>query len=478
MTRPQLLAAVLAAVFVALATVPVHRAAAARVEVVDAASVALDVEHGKGRLLRFPGRVSTVFLADPNVADVQVKSPTMIYVLGKTVGETTLYGLGRDESLVASMTIRVTHNVRSLESLIRQSVANADVQVKSFEGSILVSGRVGTPEAAADVMALANRFTDKDNVINKLQVTQPTQVNLRVRMAEVSRSLLQRLGVNWEALFNNGSAIVGLATGNPVVSGGSFLTRQNGVDNIVGAFSRGNVDFNVIFDFLNEEGLVTLLAEPNLTAANGQKANFLAGGEFPIVVPQRDNLATIEFKEFGVSLEFTPTILGDNRISLHVLPEVSQLTTSGSVEINGFVIPALTKRRAETRVELASGQSFAIAGLLQETVDHGVRKLPGLGDLPVLGKLFTSDAYERGESELVIIVTPYLVRPADPTALQTPIASLPSTAATGQLADARAAVPGSLADAGGPRAAPLIGGTRDQKELSRRLAGPVGFILN
>lgn len=478
---------VTAAVFVVLATIvavaPASPAAASRVEVLDADTTALEVENGKGRLLRFPRRVSSVFLADPSIADVQVKSPTMIYLYGKGVGETTLFGLGSDDALVASMTIRVSHNVRSLEALINQTVKDADVQVRSFEGSILVSGSVGTPGAAANVMELASRYAAKDKLINRLEVTQPTQVNLRVRMAEVSRSLLERFGVNWQALFNNGTAALGLATGNPVLSeAGQFLTRQNGVDNIVGAFSSGNVDFNVIFDFLNEEGLVTLLAQPNLTASTGQKAEFLAGGEFPIVVPQDNNFATVVFKEFGVSLEFTPTILDNNRISLHVLPEVSQLSTNGAVEVNGFVIPALTTRRAETRVELASGQSFAIAGLLQETVDNDVRKLPGLGNVPVLGKLFSSERYTRGESELVIVVTPYLVNPVDnPADIKLPVAAAPDALSARPLdggPSRRSAEPTSLAEAPRQVATPLIGGTEDQRQLSRRLAGPIGFILN
>lgn len=482
MTRVYRLAAAVAFLMTLSAVSLSHAAAPARVEVLDSATVELEVEHGKGRLLRFPRRVATVFLADPGIADVQVKSPTMIYLLGKGVGETTLFGLGSDDVLVASMTIRVSHNVRSLEALINQTVKGADVQVRSFEGSILVSGKVATPAGAADVMELAGRFASKDDVINRLEVTQPTQVNLRVRMAEVSRSLLERFGVNWQALFNNGSAVAGLVTGNPVLgAAGNLLTRQNGVDNIVGAFSKGNVDFNVIFDFLSEEGLVTLLAQPNLTASTGQKAEFLAGGEFPIVVPQDNNFATIVFKEFGVSLEFTPTILSDDRISLHVLPEVSQLTSNGAVEINGYVIPALTTRRAETRVELASGQSFAIAGLLQESVDHDVRKLPGLGDVPVLGKLFTSDRYERGESELVIVVTPYLVQPVDPASIQTPVAGLPHALTSRQLAErsaGRSPEPSSLTVARAPLDPPLIGGNDETRELSRRLAGPVGFILN
>lgn len=482
MTGLQRLAAVLLVVLPAVAAaMPASAATAARVEVIDAGAVELEVENGKGRLLKFPRRVSTVFLADPGVADVQVKSPTMIYLLGKSVGETTLYGLGSDDALVASMTVRVSHNVRSLEALINETVADAEVRVRSFEGSILMTGRVATPAAAADVMELAGRFAAKEDVINRLQVTQPTQVNLRVRMAEVSRTLLERFGVNWQALFNNGSTVVGLVTGNPVLgAAGDFLTRQSGVDNIVGAFSNGNVDFNVIFDFLSEEGLVTLLAQPNLTAATGQKAEFLAGGEFPIIVPQDNNFATVVFKEFGVSLEFTPTILSDNRIALHVLPEVSQLSSNGAVEVNGFVIPALTTRRAETRVELASGQSFAIAGLLQESVDHDVRKLPGLGDVPVLGKLFTSDRYSRGESELVIVVTPYLVHPVDPAAVRLPVAGSPEAVPTRRLADrASGGTPEPTSLAALPHSAqPLIGGSDATRQLTRQLAGPVGFILN
>ncbi len=254
-------------------------------------------------------------------------------------------------------------------------------------------------------------------MINRLAVAAPTQVNLRVRVAEVSREIEKQLGFNWDIMGSVGGADIMFSTINP------FAAAVN-ADQILTQFGPGNWDINALIDALDDEGLISVLAEPNLTAMTGETASFLAGGEFPILVPQGNDMITIEFKKFGVSLAFTPTIVNERRINLHVRPEVSQLSNEGAVSLpigvdQALFIPALTTRRAETTVELGSGQSFAIAGLLQNNISQDIHKFPGLGDVPILGALFKSDRFKRNESELVIIITPYLVRPAA-TAMASP----------------------------------------------------------
>jgi pilus assembly protein CpaC len=238
-----------------------------------------------------------------------------------------------------------------------------------------------------------------------------------VRVSEVARSLEERIGVDWASIFGGGSVNFGLLGGPAAFGGGAFT----GVLSIV----TDGVDFNLFIDALKSEGLVSILAEPSLTAISGESASFLAGGEFPIPISQEEGVTTVEYKEFGVSLVFTPTLIGDGRISLKVAPEVSELDFSNSVEVGGFAVPALTVRRASTTVELSSGQSFAIAGLLQNTSSEDIDKLPFLGELPILGALFRSNTFLQGQSELVIIVTPYIVEPAArPSDLQVPTAGL------------------------------------------------------
>jgi pilus assembly protein CpaC len=291
-------------------------------------------------------------------------------------------------------------------------------------------------------------------------------VQLRVRVAEVSRDVLKQFGINWDALLSSGNFMFGLATGNPVVAAGTFLTRNNNTNSLFGSFRNGALDINGLIDAMDDEGLITVLAEPNLTSMSGKPATFLAGGEFPIVVPGDNDRVTIEFKQFGVSLAFTPTLLGQNRISLHVNPEVSQLSNTGAVELGGFSIPALTTRRAETTVELGNGQSFAIAGLLQNDIRHDIDKFPGLGDVPVLGTLFRSDRFQRNETELVIIVTPYLVRPVDEPVLATPGDGYKAPNDIERILQGRLHSAQLHPGRGGP-----------QGPQGQRLTGPIGFVL-
>ncbi|MBV9964537.1 MAG: type II and III secretion system protein family protein [Alphaproteobacteria bacterium] len=381
------------------------------------------LEAGKGTLIRLSRPAATVFIANPDVADVQVKSPSLIYVNAKSPGETVLYAVDADDNVLLNAPIRVEHDLSRLRESLHALVPGENVSVESVDGSLILKGNVSTAGRAekANTLAAAIASEARGKVVNQLSVATPNQVNLRVKVAEVSRTVLKALGVNWSKL--NGRTQ--FFTQNPFTSGQITSTNE-----LLLTFGRSAAPINATIDALSSEGLVTILAEPNLTATSGQPASFLAGGEFPVPVAGATAngipTITVAFKEFGVKLDFTPTIIDAQHISLRVRPEVSELSTTGAVStpIGGgavITIPALTKRSAETTVELGSGESFALAGLLQHNVTENVSKVPGLGDIPILGQLFRSQQFQKGETELVFIVTPYLVKPAETvSALQAP----------------------------------------------------------
>ena len=372
------------------------------VEIISGASRTISVATSKGRLIRLPGRAQTVFIADPTVADIQVKSPTLVYLSALKPGGTTLFAVDGGENVLAQMDIKVTPDLVQLNREIKILYPDYDIAVSSIGDSVLIRGMVNSAIDAENIRKLAERTAGSPEIIvNQLGVISPGQINLRVRVAEISRDLQKQIGFNWTA--SKGSNF-SLATFNPFNA--NVTQHTLGLGGTLGAFT-----VNTVLDALDEEGLIKILAEPNLTALTGETASFLAGGEFPILVPDSDGDVTIEFKQFGVSLAFTPTVLSGERINLHVRPEVSQLDNTNAVVLGTFQIPALTTRRAETTVELGSGESFAIAGLIRNDITHDVNKFPGLGDIPILGALFRSDDFQRNESELVIVVTPYVVRP-------------------------------------------------------------------
>jgi pilus assembly protein CpaC len=232
-----------------------------------------------------------------------------------------------------------------------------------------------------------------------------------VRVVEVSRDIIKAFGVNWAGAAQSGTFAFGLATGVGGITESTPILQ--GLNKVLVGYHAGTTDLNTVIDALDSEGLVTVLAEPNLTAVSGAAASFLAGGEYPIPVPQGLGQVSVSYKKYGVSLGFVATITDGGRINLVVKPEVSQLSNVGAVTVSNITVPALTTRRAETTVDLASGQSFAIAGLMQNNVAHALQKFPGLGNVPIIGALFRSDRFERNETELVVIVTPYIVRPSD-----------------------------------------------------------------
>ena len=380
----------------------------------------LTVQVNQGQLVRIDKPVNSVFVANSEIADVAVKSPQLIYVFAKKPGTTTLYAVGEGDEILASITLTVSHNLSRLDQALAELVPGGNISAQSVPGAIVLSGSVGSPGDAEDARRVAARFIGaNEEVINRLQVTSPNQVNLRVRIAEMDKSVLRNLGINWNAVFNNGDIAVGLLTGFPTALSNVLLgsTGVGGTGAGTPTVSSGNFDLTATLDLLAQEGLVTVLAEPNLTALSGETANFLAGGEFPFPVAQSSStpggtpVITVEFKPFGVSLAFTPTVLSGSRISMRVRPEVSAIDPTNSVVAGGINVPGLTTRRAETTVELASGQSFAIAGLVQSNQTITANKVPGLGDIPILGELFKSDKFQHNQTDLVILATPYLVKP-------------------------------------------------------------------
>jgi pilus assembly protein CpaC len=383
-------------------------------------SETLNVSQGTGTLIRLASPMTDVFVANETVADVQVRSPTQLYVFGKGRGETTVYATGKDGRVVYGANVRVGNNISSVEEMLRLAMPESSIQATPMNNLVLLTGTVGAPTDVEEAQRLVQAYVGEGTqVVSRLRSSVPLQVNLKVRIAEVNRSLLKQVGVNLLTSDPTSGFRFGIAQGGgislpkvgdtgtaaPSVIRGAIGSTFSGAGRLLG------VDILASLDLAEVDGLVTTLAEPNLTALSGETASFLAGGEFPIPVSQSLGSVTIEYKQYGVGLAFTPIVLADGRISMRVRPEVSELSAEGSIRLNGFDVPAITTRRAETTVELGSGQSFMLAGLLRNNNVSNIDRAPFLGDLPVLGALFRSSSFRRQETELVIIVTPYLVRP-------------------------------------------------------------------
>ena len=379
-------------------------------------------------MVTLSGAAANVFAADPKVAEVRPASPTSLFIFGVGPGRTTVAALSAAGASVGQFDVVVrssSHNAAEAGAAIRRAMPGRDVKAEATPDGIALSGTVRSAADAEQAARLAQGFlAEKQSLATRLQIQSAVQVNLRVRVAEMSRNLTRELGVNWQALGSLGRyGAIGFATANPLTNLAANAARlAAGYEKSSAA---GTTDVNAVIDALSQDQLVRILAEPNLTTMSGEPASFLVGGEFPIPVAQEDNRTTIEFKQYGISLAFVPTVVSADRISIHVRPEVSQLSNEGAIRFgsgnSSIQVPSLSVRRADTTVELGSGQSFAIAGLLQDTSRLGGIGLPFLGDIPILGSLFRSSSFQRNETELVIVVTPYVVRPvSDPAALRRP----------------------------------------------------------
>ncbi|MGQ7244341.1 type II and III secretion system protein family protein [Salinicola sp. V024] len=368
---------------------------------VDASGGAMSVETGQGRILRFDQQVASVFVANPAVADVQVVSPGVIYLFGKQAGDTNLIALGADDESQASLRLQVRDGDAQASEALRGVDGDSQVRLHMAGNQLIAEGRSNSVEGAMATQSTLDAQAPAGGSLDRSTYDGTNQINIRVRFAEVARDELLSYGVSWNALINNGSFSFGVLTSNIASSAGS-----EGVDGLLQALQQNN--------------LLQILAEPNITTVSGQTASFLAGGEIPIPVPVNSDLVGIQYKQFGVSLLSTPTLLPNGRISMEVRPEVSSLT-SDNVQIAGYDVPSLQVRRADTVVEVGSGQTFAIAGLFQRQVSNELERIPVLGDIPILGQLFRSRRFQRNETELVILITPYLVRPSSSPAPRTPL---------------------------------------------------------
>ena len=373
------------------------------------------LEVNKGTLIRLSAPAATVFIANPDIADVQVKSPSLIYISAKAPGETVIYAVDATDSVLLNSPVRVEHDLSRLRSSLRQLAPGEQISADSVDGNLVLSGVASDAGKADKVQALAASIAGEakgSQVINRMTIATPNQVNLQVRIAEVNVTKLNEIGVNWSKIGSN----ISFLTTNPVT------IAAETTNTLIAGHTTGT-GANATISALEQEGFITSLAEPNLTAMSGQTASFLAGGEFPVPI-SGSSAATggfptisVEFKSFGVSLAFTPTVIDAHHLNLRVRPEVSELSTIGEVSVPltntaTVTIPALTVRRAETSVELGSGESFALAGLLQHMSEQDVSKVPWIGDIPIIGAVFRSDRFQRRETDLVVIVTPYLVQPS------------------------------------------------------------------
>lgn len=389
---------------------------------------------GGSRVVNLGSAMSDVVIANPEVVDVHVRSQNQLYLIAKKAGETTVFATAKNGKVLFSGTVRVGNNLTSIDDMLRLAMPGADIAVNKMNGMVLLTGTIQAPEDAAEAERLTQAFVGKEvTVVSRLRMATPLQVMLQVKIAEVSKDVGHKIGANVMGLGTGRGSFSGylnrstrnfVTDNGPVPDAPQNTTRSwtfNGLTD--GTTSLGfiakifGMDVAGALDLAESSGLATTLAQPNLTSLSGETASFLAGGEYPYTVnngPSSGN--SIEFKQYGVQLAFTPTVLADGRISLRVRPTVSSLDFSVNASI-----PALKSRTAETTVELGSGQAFMIAGLLNAETSNGVDKVPGLGDIPILGSLFKSRQFQRNETELVIVVTPYLVKPMNAQDVRLPI---------------------------------------------------------
>ena len=396
------------------------------------AASALDVTINEAKMIRLPEKAKSIFISSTHIADYQTLTNTKVMVFGKRAGSATITVLNEQERVIYTNKIRVTHNSREFNELVKNKFPEASVNAESLGGKLWLKGQVPSPVMAHNIVSLAKGYlspivdqteqqdssnaqnnagssntttkdqpmqSNEDELINQLVVTMPNQVNIRVKIAEVSRNVSNKLGIKWGSIAGG-------------VGQFSFSKLPN-------VSSWGKPSITALIDALATNGMMSVLAEPNLTAMSGEDAEFLVGGQVPLPLITADT-TQIEYKDFGVKLNFTPTVLGQNRISLKVNPEVSNVSIDGQQVIQGANFPSFITRSASTTIELASGQSFALGGLLKSEDIEQLQKVPLVGEIPVLGSLFRSTEFTRRETELIIIVTAYLVQPTRSDSMQLP----------------------------------------------------------
>jgi pilus assembly protein CpaC len=402
----------------------------------------IQVEANKGKMVKLDQTIVSVVISDPDIADVQVVSPRLLFLRGKKIGETSVYAMDVNDNTVFSAVVEVTHNLSKLDEAVKRIAPDSDVVFRSIDGGLVMEGFVPSAADSENIHSIASGFIGaNEKIVDVMKIAGSDQVTLQVRIVEMQRNVAKRFGISMQNMFTVGGTMdvqilqgqdIEIDTGNSLQGTTietdhlGFLDRgldRGGASNgtqILGRFGGGKMS-NLI-DAMESQGLVSVLAEPTLTTTSGKSASFLAGGEFPIPVNGGNNTVSVSYKPFGVSLNFTPVVMNKNRISITVAPEVSTIDFSNTVTSNGINNPVILTRKAQSTVEMASGQTFALAGLLKSDNSNSISKLPGLGDVPIMGTLFRSQAFQNNQSELVILVTPYIVHPISEKAkAQTPI---------------------------------------------------------
>jgi pilus assembly protein CpaC len=431
----------------------------------DGSTRALAVPLFKSKVVRLKEAAARISVGSPDIADILILRSTQLYVLGKDIGTTNVLLWDRNDNLIGTVAVEVTHDLESLKGKLHDILPEENILVYSTQRNIVMAGRVSSVTAMNAALRMADGYltqvsTAVDNqefetedasrradkavgeIINLLKVGGGQQVMLEVKVAEIARSELRSMDAQFNAIWKGSKWSFGGVNGGadfpsiaPIPLSGGLAGNPMGFDpnplniddkGLFASFISSDFLFNMALNVAKNKGLAKILAEPTLTTLTGQEAKFLSGGEFPIPVPQGLDTVTIEFKEFGVGLRFIPIVMGNGIINLKLNIDVSELADSNNVLISPdatlstFIVPALTKRSAQATVELKDGQTIGIAGLISENVRETVDKFPGLGDLPVLGALFRSQAFIKGETELVIMVTPRLAKPIAPHDIHLP----------------------------------------------------------
>jgi pilus assembly protein CpaC len=379
---------------------------------------------GKSIVIDLPRDIKDVLVADPKIANAVVRSAQRAYIIGAAIGQTNIVFFDSAGQQIAAYDIAVKRDLNGIRAAMRQILPNADIQIEGVNDGVMLSGSVSSPIEVQQAGDLAARLVGGiDKVVNSIAIKGRDQVMLKVTVAEVQRSIIKQLGIDLTANLNYGTAVVNFSNVNPFTALGRPLVGGNALTSGFGSSTLGGVQVPQVqatIRAMESAGVVRTLAEPNLTAISGESATFIAGGEFPIptgVTCQTTAAGavgqcapSISFKKFGISLNFTPVVLNEGRISLRVMTEVSEVSLDNSITVTGITVPSIRTRRAETTLEIPSGGSMAMAGLIQEQTKQAINGLPGLAQLPVLGSLFRSRDYVNNQTELMVLVTPYVVR--------------------------------------------------------------------
>jgi pilus assembly protein CpaC len=373
---------------------------------------------GKSVVIDLPRDIKDVLVADPKIANAVIRSAQRAYIIGAAVGQTNIVFFDSAGQQIAAYDIAVKRDLNGVRAALRQTLPNADIQIEGLGDGVMLSGSASSPIEAQQAGELAARLVGgADKVVNSIAVRGRDQVMLKVTVAEVARSIIKQMGIDLTANMNYGTAVVNFNNSNPFTALGRTLVANNATTASFGATPSVTATLRA----MENAGVIRTLAEPNLTAISGESATFIAGGEFPIPAGYSCDPAThvcttqISYKKFGISLNFTPVVMTEGRISLRVMTEVSELSNDNSFTLvqqagSAITIPSIKTRRAETTLEIPSGGSMAMAGLIQDQTKQAINGLPGLAQLPILGSLFRSRDYVNSQTELMVLVTPYIVR--------------------------------------------------------------------